>query len=156
MENTAEEAYLLLLLSDTNLPTGSFVASSGLESFIAHGFMSSTLNPENRTPFIQEDNAPSPARLTSATISFMRDSVHAYATSARPFVGAVHEVLDRKALPTESITRSEEEAMKEILQLDGLYEAMTLNHVARRASKSQGIALLSLYTKVNHQRAPEH
>ncbi|KAF6762210.1 hypothetical protein DFP72DRAFT_878254, partial [Ephemerocybe angulata] len=31
--------------------------------------------------------------------------------------------------------------------LDNQYEALTLNHVARRASKAQGVALLTLYSK---------
>lgn len=34
-----------------------------------------------------------------------------------------------------------------MLALDELYETTTLNHVARRASRSQGVALLTLYTK---------
>lgn len=37
--------------------------------------------------------------------------------------------------------------MKEILRIDAELEAMLLNHVARRASKAQGIALLSLYSR---------
>ncbi|KAF8484238.1 hypothetical protein JB92DRAFT_3264389, partial [Gautieria morchelliformis] len=31
------EQYILLLLSDGNLPTGSFAPSSGLESYVKHG-----------------------------------------------------------------------------------------------------------------------
>jgi len=38
-EEDERETYLLLLLSDSNLPTGGFVASSGLESFYAHGLL---------------------------------------------------------------------------------------------------------------------
>ena len=35
----ASESYLVQLLSDSNLPTGGFIASGGLESYHAHGFL---------------------------------------------------------------------------------------------------------------------
>lgn len=38
-----------------------------------------------------------------------------------------------------------DDAFKSIIKLDADLEAMLLNHVARRASKAQGIALLALY-----------
>ncbi|KAK0444403.1 hypothetical protein EV421DRAFT_1890577 [Armillaria borealis] len=79
--NGDDETYILLLLSDSNLPTGAFVASSGLESYMKHGFGSND--------------------------------------------------------PTDIHSR----------QHGSSTETMTLNHVARRASKSQGVALLTLYTK---------
>jgi len=134
MDNVAiddDQAYLLLLLADGNLPTGSFVASSGLESFIAHGFFSGST-----------DN------LTN-TMDFIRDSVATYARSALPFVADTHSAVMKMiadgcaADPKGSIDR----ACEEIRALDDLYEAMTLNHVAKRASKSQGVALLTLYMK---------
>lgn len=134
MDNVAiddDQAYLLLLLADGNLPTGSFVASSGLESFIAHGFFSGST-----------DN------LTN-TMDFIRDSVATYARSALPFVADTHSAVIKMiadgcaADPEGSIDR----ACEEIRTLDDLYEAMTLNHVAKRASKSQGVALLTLYMK---------
>jgi hypothetical protein len=37
--------------------------------------------------------------------------------------------------------------LPQLIELDNLYDAMTLNHVARRASKAQGVALLTLYSK---------
>jgi len=37
--------------------------------------------------------------------------------------------------------------LKDLSALDNLYAAMTLNHVAQRASKAQGVALISLYSK---------
>ncbi|KAF9528005.1 hypothetical protein CPB83DRAFT_855175 [Crepidotus variabilis] len=39
------------------------------------------------------------------------------------------------------------ETMKYLIELDDLYQSMTLNHVARRASTGQGVALLTLYSK---------
>lgn len=45
-----------------------------------------------------------------------------------------------KALPAQDIVET-------ILRIDGELEIMLLNHVMRRASKAQGIALLTLYTR---------
>ncbi|KAJ3981752.1 hypothetical protein F5890DRAFT_489437 [Lentinula detonsa] len=104
-----DETFLLLLLSDSNLPTGSFVASSGFESYIKHGFGG---DQNNRTTM------------------FMRDSISAYARSALAFVSDTHRIVQDK-----------------IKEVDDLYDAMTLNDVTKRASKSQGVALLTLYSK---------
>jgi len=126
-----DETYLLLLLADGNLPTGSFVASSGLESFITHGFFGGSTGNLNNT------------------VNFIRDSLATYARSALPFVADVYQVVTKAAVgggaddPAGPLDR----ACEEIKVLDDLYEAMTLNHVTKRASKSQGVALLTLYTK---------
>jgi len=114
------ETYLMLLLSDSNLPTGSFVASSGLESYIKHGFHSSPLS----------------------TMDFVQDALTTYTRSALPFVSDAH-------LAADSFSRGGEikQALEQLIKLDDLYESMTLNHVARRASRAQGVALLTLYSK---------
>ncbi|KAG8886701.1 hypothetical protein FRB98_001105 [Tulasnella sp. 332] len=139
---TAKEAYLLLLLSDANLPTGSFVASSGLESYIKHGFFSDR-SPES--PFASSSATdPQPPHATVATVNFLRDSLQTYARSTLALIQGVHEAMEGRGPGVLGKT-----ALKEIVQLDGLYEAMTLNHVARRASKAQGVALLTLYTKAS-------
>ncbi|TEB35755.1 urease accessory protein UreF [Coprinellus micaceus] len=109
--DTDEETYLLLLLADSNLPTGSFVASSGLESYIKHGLGSEAIEP--------------------TTLTFLRDSLASYSRTTLAFVGDAHHL---SVLP-------------QLIELDNLYDAMTLNHVARRASKAQGVALLTLYSK---------
>ncbi|THV08309.1 hypothetical protein K435DRAFT_641339 [Dendrothele bispora CBS 962.96] len=120
-----EETYLLLLLSDSNLPTGSFVASSGLESYITHAFGS-------RDAY-------------ERTVSFMHDSLASYTRSALPFVSDAHQLVSHYR---NNLTNHDRSNTLSILRsLDDLYETMTLNHVARRASKSQGVALLSLYSK---------
>jgi urease accessory protein len=134
MDNIAtdgDETYLLLLLADSNLPTGSFVASAGLESFVAHGFFDGSNDNLNNT------------------VNFIRDSVATYARSALPFVADVHRVVMKGAAEgcVDDLAGSLDRTYEEIKALDDLYEAMTLNHVARRASKSQGVALLTLYTK---------
>lgn len=130
--NSDDETYILLLLSDSNLPTGSFVASSGLESYVKHGFASS---PD------------------SSTVTFIRDSLASYAHTALPFVSDAHRIVNdynsADDLLDENDTRegNMQKVLQNITELDDLYESMTLNHVARRASKAQGVALLTLYTK---------
>ena len=126
-----DETYLLLLLADGNLPTGSFVASSGLESFVAHGFFGGSADNLNNT------------------VNFIRDSVATYARSALPFVADVHRVVAKVVVDRDAkdLTGSLDRVCEEIKALDDLYDTMTLNHVAKRASKSQGVALLTLYTK---------
>ncbi|KAF8897797.1 hypothetical protein BD779DRAFT_1432710 [Infundibulicybe gibba] len=128
-----DEIYTLLLLSDSNLPTGSFVASSGFESYVKHGFTSS---PD------------------SNIITFIRDSLGTYGRSALPFVSDAHRIVtEYKSMGVEGNphTDNDEEdltmALTNLTIIDELYETMTLNHVARRASKAQGVALLTLYSK---------
>ena len=128
--DAATESYLLLLLSDGNLPTGSFVASSGLESHTTHALGSA------RDPL-------------GATVAFVRDSVQTYARSALPFVRDAHRAVLAYAAGEMGADADADGAaiMDTLLRLDALYEANTLNHVARRASCAQGVALLTLYTK---------
>ncbi|OCH94302.1 hypothetical protein OBBRIDRAFT_831941 [Obba rivulosa] len=133
------EAYILLLLSDGNLPTGAFVASSGLESYVTHGF------------FGTDSSTSQPKSKISAMTDFIRDSLAAYARSALPFVYDAHklteeflsygmDVGDEKGADIASVEA-------DFIALDTLYEAMTLNDVVRRASKAQGVALLTLFSK---------
>lgn len=124
MDANDDETYILLLLSDSNLPTGSFVASSGLESYVKHGFFTSN-SPDSATDFIQ-------------------DSLSTYARSALAFVSDAHHIV--KEFSQEE-NGSLPETLANLKALDELYETMTLNHVAKRASKSQGVALLTLYSK---------
>ncbi|KAI0727343.1 UreF-domain-containing protein [Fomitopsis betulina] len=128
------EAYILLLLSDSNLPTGSFVASAGLESYVTHGFFSST------------DSLPRDKM--DATMDFLQDSLRSYARSALPFVTDAHISARGLLSAHEDLAGSSRATgMQAVTTLDDLCESMTLNHVARRASKSQGVALLTLYSK---------
>jgi urease accessory protein len=122
------DSYLLLLLSDGNLPTGSFVSSSGLESYFKHGFPAVS-GPSNVPANIQ------------ATVSFIKQSLAAYAHLALPFAADAHEVA------TNASTLTEVDTIHQLQELDGRYEAMTLNHITRRASKAQGVALLTLFSK---------
>lgn len=108
------------------------MASSGLESYIKHGFSSS----------------PEPTTLT-----FLKNSLASYARTSLAFVKDAHQSVSSLVpevweKPDKSM---ESEAIQKLLQvlinLDDHYEALTLNHVARRASKAQGVALLTLYSK---------
>ncbi|KIM91219.1 hypothetical protein PILCRDRAFT_59331 [Piloderma croceum F 1598] len=126
MEHDDKETYILLLLSDSNLPTGSFVASSGLESFVKHGFFSSH------------------SSASDSTLSFIQDSLATYARSALPFVSDAHHIVEEFF---QSDDTDIDTTIVGLHALDDLYESMTLNHVAKRASKSQGVALLTLYSK---------
>ncbi|KAH8984259.1 hypothetical protein EDB92DRAFT_1499055 [Lactarius akahatsu] len=121
-----KESYLLLLLSDANLPTGSFVASAGLESTAAHALF----------------HVPGPPG--SDILAFLRSSVDTYARSALPFTRDAHHVV---AAYASGETLELDAALAALTRLDTLYDASTLNHVARRASCAQGAALLTLYTR---------
>lgn len=115
------EQFIILLLSDGNLPTGSFVASSGLESYAKHGFSLAS---------------------SELVLEFVHDNLESYAHSALAFVNDVYDHTS-EALKIIDLERCYEP----ILRLDGLYDSMTLNHVTRRASKAQGVALLTLLSK---------
>lgn len=122
--NKDDEPYLLLLLSDSALPTGAFVASAGLESFVKHGFTAGQTSND-------------------VIVNFVRDNLGTYARSALAFASDSHSVTQDVyggALDVQL-------ALTDLEKIDRLYETMTINNVARRASKSQGVALLTLFTK---------
>ncbi|TCD69219.1 hypothetical protein EIP91_008322 [Steccherinum ochraceum] len=134
-----DEAYLLLLLSDSNLPTGSFVASSGLESYVTHGFL--TGGPSSEV----SKSVPSG---TGPIVDFVRSSLSTYSRSALPFVADAHQLVQSRISQCEEghdVTL--QETLKDFASIDDLYDTMTLNHITRRASTSQGVALLTLYSK---------
>lgn len=124
------ETYILLLLADSNLPTGSFVASAGLESYIKHGF-----------------SATPTSSAAQSTIDFIRDSLASYARSALPFVSDAHCAVGLLTLDEKNMGQDPKDVFNILTKLDDLYQAMTLNHVSRRASTAQGAALLTLYSK---------
>ncbi|GAA6021283.1 hypothetical protein JCM11491_005790 [Sporobolomyces phaffii] len=139
------EEYLVLLLSDSNLPTGGFVASSGLESFIQHGYLSASSSPEQ------------------GLVEFVKSSLDNYAHANGPIVARAFAAVDRyrhsPALsflarlaaadkPTTDDERDDlRDALDELYDVDRLCDEMILNAVARRASIAQGHALLSLYSR---------
>ncbi|KAF5393170.1 hypothetical protein D9757_001297 [Collybiopsis confluens] len=137
MTDDNDETYILLLLSDSNLPTGSFVASSGFESYVKHGFPSTGLS----------ESRPNG---TQRTLTFMRNSITAYARNALPFISDVHRAMGHfleEIVGTSDVDPILDVHLKKLQELDELYDVMTLNHVTKRASRSQGVALLTLYSK---------
>lgn len=125
-----DETYVQLLLADSNLPTGSFVASSGLESFSTHGLLSVTSSK------------------TDGTLGFVQDNLHNHAHSALPFISDAHSLV---CALSESSTHSSpaliDQTLAALITLDRSYESITLNHVTRRASTAQGAALLTLHAR---------
>ena len=135
------ESYVMLLLADGNLPTGSFVASSGFESYLKHGFFGSSVLTASS----------SVARTNQSIKDFIQDNLCTYAHSALPFVSDAHIAVTnfRKKL-TQSpscVAEAKNEVLDRLVSLDDLYHVMTLNDVTRRASTAQGVALLTLFTK---------
>ncbi|GAA5905355.1 hypothetical protein JCM8208_003828 [Rhodotorula glutinis] len=165
------EQYLLLLLSDSNLPTGGFVASSGLESWIQHGNLALTTPdpappPSSASPAPSHPHLPTTSRTRpqpeAALLAFVAHSLHSYARLNVPLLRSAHAAVasllssspsspppgaprvDDAASPT---TTAIDTALERVLAADALCECMTLNHVARRASTAQGVALLTLYER---------
>ena len=116
------DEYVLLVLADSNLPTGAFVASAGLESFNTHGFL--------------------PPPHSAALLAFIHDSLHSYAHSALPVVSDAHRLVAPLSAAPQPV-----DPLAALISLDAFYESIALSHVARRASTSQGVALLTLYSK---------
>ena len=129
------EWYIMLLLADGNLPTGAFVASAGFESYVKHGFFVANAAPVAST---------SAAKSNQAMIDFIQDNLGAYAHSALPFVSDTHISVSSHDFEEGG---NSDRIMKRIKSLDDLYHSMTLNDVTRRASKAQGVALLTLFSK---------
>ncbi|GAA6033294.1 hypothetical protein JCM8097_006674 [Rhodosporidiobolus ruineniae] len=154
------EAYLLTLLSDSNLPTGGFVASSGLEAWIQHGGLSLLPQLSPTTAESSSTAAPLPQD-ARALLAFVDHSLHSYARLTAPLLRAAHAaVWELRHQPHAALDKGkdrererEEEAddvdsaLRAVLAADNLAETTTLNHVARRASVAQGGAFLALYER---------
>lgn len=119
---------------------GSFVASGGLESYVTHGFFTPVSSPGELTGKRKDK--------VEYIVDFIRDSLSTYARTALPFVSDAHRVVQEavknSSLPDASFI---DDGLRGLTALDELYESITLNHIARRASVTQGVALLTLYSK---------
>lgn len=82
------EDYLVLILSDSNLPTGGFIASAGLESYYSHGFLTHG----------QE-------QLVSSTLSFVEHTLANYATSVLPYMCAAASRVKSAIAPSSNSRR---------------------------------------------------
>ncbi|CAG8463991.1 3400_t:CDS:2, partial [Funneliformis caledonium] len=117
MDSMNREDWLLWQFADSALPTGGFVASSGLEVAI-------------QTGYVKDSDSLS---------LFLSSSIENYAYSALPFVTDSWQVLFE--------TSNEDVILESIIKLDHLYEACTSNVITKRASKAQGVAMLTLFSK---------
>lgn len=173
-----DELHLLYILLDSNLPTGGFVSSSGLESYVKHGFLGL---PSSSSPYnidiggdqqgftavkgvkdvikgVTEFAKAEVGHYGQTTGCFVKDSHIA----CSHFLNSVVEVDnddDQELPPSESTHNGKEERtnvneidsfehlMETIINLDTYHESTLLSHVARRASKSQGVAMLTLFTR---------
>lgn len=149
------EVHLLYVLLDSNLPTGGFVASSGLESYAKHGFFTSQPTYANSLSS-NGASGQKPAKLppTQAMMEFAYAEVENYASTTLSFVAdawhAVNSVLEGHALvgPTaDSAPLDLDATIKVIEELDQFHEATMLSHVVRRSSKAQGVAMLTLHSR---------
>lgn len=111
VSNIQDEDHLLLLLSDSALPIGSFAFSAGLESFVHH------------LPTV--NNGP----LHDILFQFLQESLRSLAYTTIPFVNAAH------SKPEDAVS------------LDDHFDATIGCPVARRASLTQGKALLTIWEK---------
>jgi len=119
------EQFLIMLLSDANLPTGGFVSSSGLEAYVQTGLLSQSANK------------------SEGTIDFVRQSLLSYSQLAVPFLESAHRSVNSLCSKKISVGA----AFEEIQRLDRMFDSMLINQVSRRASTAQGNALLALYSR---------
>ncbi|KAG6158178.1 hypothetical protein E4U11_004832 [Claviceps purpurea] len=119
--------HFLLLLSDSQLPIGSFAFSSGLESYLAH---SVCLARRRRT------TTSTNTTTTSTFSSFLALSLSSFAATTLPFVLAAHR--DPSSLAS----------------LDDQLDAAVVCTVGRRASVAQGHALLSIWERSFRKALP--
>ncbi|CAD6588685.1 MAG: hypothetical protein TREMPRED_005122 [Tremellales sp. Tagirdzhanova-0007] len=135
-EPSSAELHLLFTLSDSALPTGGFISSSGLESFAKHGFLSS---PSSSTWTIDPHNS------THAITEFARAEVEHYASTTSIFVLSSFYCVE--AALNHKNSKSKGQAIDELVEMDMYHESAMLSHVARRSSRAQGVALLTLFSR---------
>lgn len=132
------EEYLLWVLADSNLPTGTcmgptdlggFIASAGLESYHVHGFLTHDSKP-----------GTTQQQVIQRTVEFVSFSLMNYVKSSLPYFYAAYRITRQFAHDTDL-------ALRILSWLDWQHHTLILNHVSRRASMIQGSALLSLYAK---------
>ncbi|WFD28656.1 hypothetical protein MNAN1_003669 [Malassezia nana] len=106
--------------------SGGFIASMGLESFYSHGFMTQT-----------------PQNLVASTIDFVEYTLANYTHSVLPYMLAAYDLTHMHL----NADMPMNECLERLAVLDWHHHTLLLNHVARRASMIQGMALLSLYMR---------
>jgi len=150
-----EELHLLYILLDSNLPTGGFVSSSGLESYVKHGFLghpsySASASTSSANEDTKEFSAVKGTKdIIRGVTDFAEAEVGHYANTTGCFVRDSWSLVNSFLSPHPQEEEDGEGRLKTVLQkieeLDGYHESTLLSHVARRASKAQGVAMLTLF-----------
>ncbi|KAI8323306.1 hypothetical protein GQ54DRAFT_296861 [Martensiomyces pterosporus] len=131
-----KETWLLWLLADSQLPTGGFVASAGLEAAIQGGLI--------RDGALEWED--------DSFVEFIRGSTHNQARFALPFCSRTHEQVSRHLERAFSTSDEHDKVvalvLEDIVRIDSYHHAMvSSNKVAMRASVAQGGGLLSLFNR---------
>lgn len=185
MPSAPDTTHALYTLLDSNLPTGGFVASSGLESYAKHGFLTPSRPygvadaPDltsarvaagrewGQRGSVPQSAAPlGPSKAGPAMADFARAEVENFEASTGWYLseswGVVVRALAEPASPRPSPATPDaasasasapnpaptlDAAIAALVTLDETHETTLLSHVARRASKAQGVALLTLYAR---------
>ncbi|KAJ2594678.1 hypothetical protein H4R99_005662 [Coemansia sp. RSA 1722] len=125
-----KETWLLWMLADSQLPTGGFVASAGLEAAVQGGLVRENASEDENDSFMR----------------YIHDSTNNQAQFALPFCSQVHDTTQ-----TEDPDKGDqvvERAIEEIRRTDAYHHSMLAsNRVAMRASIAQGGGLLSLFNR---------
>lgn len=182
MELSPAAQHLLYVLLDSNLPTGGFVASSGLESYAKHGFLATDVKTDAYDEAEIDDilahlaqlaetgdgdgrgakaafaarrrHGPTSAaasNVTTPTVRFVKYELDNFHNSTGFYLRHAYAVVSRYlaelAEGEDAAAREKREAsaVEALVVLDAEQEATLLSQVQRRASKTQGVALLTLY-----------
>ncbi|KAL7423493.1 hypothetical protein Q5752_001073 [Cryptotrichosporon argae] len=152
-------AHSLYILLDSNLPTGGFVASSGLESFAKHGFLlapscspyaasssslSSAARPAWSTAGPSSGPALAPAMMGAALMAFAEAEICNFHGTTSYYLARAHGCM---AGHLRGGGASAQATITNLQRLDAAHEATLLSHVSRRASRTQGIAILTLHAR---------
>ncbi|KAJ1865142.1 hypothetical protein LPJ73_000096 [Coemansia sp. RSA 2703] len=135
-----KETWLLWMLADSQLPTGGFVASAGLEAAVQGGLVRENVGDDHEDAFT----------------GFIHNSTRNQARFALPFCSQVHDqvaeqlaLLDREHEDSSGSDSAVAEGILDgIRRIDAYHHAMLAsNRVAMRASIAQGGGLLSLFNR---------
>ncbi|KAJ3408718.1 hypothetical protein HDV05_004776 [Chytridiales sp. JEL 0842] len=136
----------IMMLTDSALPTGGFVASFGLEAAVysrqANYAADEDLSTRPKsTADLETDESDKILRDPTSLMSFFAASLHTQACTCIPYVSQTWQCL-------KDLYFSPENVLKALRALDNSFDAMIGgNHVARRASRAQGVAFLTLIDK---------
>lgn len=124
---------------NSNLPTGGFISSSGLESYIQHGFLHSPTFSSTTT------------NKSKGLLNFIKSSLNNYSNLNLPFLSETHLLFSSSSSSSNQGAgeggNGREGIEGKLKEIDDLFEVMCLNEVTRKASIAQGIALLTLYER---------